>query len=465
MYQNKREELPDVDEATQAVFEQGHLVGDIAKSLYPDGIEIDWNDGQESGLARTREYLCSRRPLFEAGFVHGATHARADILVPAPRGRWSLIEVKSAGEVKDEHLEDVAFQKHVYEGAGVRISDCAVMHVNMQYERRGRLEPARLLLREDVTEQIRPLVKEVPLEVERMLAVIAKRKCPEPAMTRACAGCCLYGNCWSWLPERNVLCLFGGFEKGIELMDQGILRIADIPAGYPLTERQRIQVACEKSGRPHIDAERLRAFLSRLRYPLYFLDFETFNVAVPPYDRLRPYENIPFQYSLHVVLSPQKPARHDSWLSDGTTDPRPEFLRKLRSALGTRGSIVAYNASFEMNILKDCADHFPHFSGWVESVCARMVDLYTPFRNLHYYHPGQNGRRSLKDVLPALTRRTYKHLAIADGTTASLRFREMAFGNMSEAEKSRTRRDLEAYCRRDSEGMIAIVGALERLCR
>jgi hypothetical protein len=135
MYQNRRDLIPEVDEATQAVMRQGHRVGDLAKTHYPDGIEIDWDNGHEHGIALTRAALCQRKPLFEAGFVNGSLYARADILKPAANGSWDLIEVKSSGKVKEGHIPDVAFQRQVYEGAGIRIKRCYVMHVDTSYTR------------------------------------------------------------------------------------------------------------------------------------------------------------------------------------------------------------------------------------------------------------------------------------------------------------------------------------------
>ena len=465
MYQNKRELLPVPDAATQAIFDQGHLVGDWAKTLYPGGREIDWSAGHEAGIAQTRAALPGRKALFEAGFQHGKMHARADILKPAAGGRWDLIEVKSSSRVKDDHIPDVAFQKHVYEGAGIRVRRCYVMHIDTSYVRAGEIDADRLFQVEEVTQEVKAIADEVKAEARRMLSVMAERRCPEVEVGPHCAGCALYSDCWSFMPERHVFHLIRAGDKSYELMGQGILAIRDIPDSYPLTPKQSIQVACEKTGRRHVDPKGIRAFLDGLQYPLYFLDFETFAAAVPPYDLLSPYENVPFEYSLHVVESPGGRARHHSFLSDGSTDPRPEMLSRLRAQLGKKGSIIAYNAAIEKGVLASCAGYFPKFAAWFDSIRSRIVDLYVPFRDFRFYHPDQNGRTSLKDVLPVLAGRSYEGLAIADGITASLRFSDLAFGNLAEAEKQQIRKDLEAYCHQDTEGMVCIVRALHRQCR
>jgi hypothetical protein len=466
IYQNDRDRLPAPDEQQQAIFDQGHQIGDLAKLLYPGGIEIDWGSGHEAGIAQTATVLPERKPIFEAGFQSGKLHARADVLNPSTGGKWDLIEVKSSSKVKEEHLPDLAFQRHLYEEAGVRINRCFLMHVDMSYVRRGKINEKRLFDCEDVTADIEPLKKEVTTEIKRQLSVMAKTKEPSPVMCPECqAGCPLYAECWPFMPEHSVFSLYSSGQKAYDLMNRNILAIEDIPADYPLTQKQSIQVACARSGKCRVEPGAIAAFLKSLRYPLYFLDFETFMMGVPPYDELSPYEPVPFQYSLHVTKSRASRAEHYSYLSDGKTDPRPEVLDGLKKQLGKSGSIVAYNAAFEKRVLNICAKHFQGFRPWVGSLMPRFVDLLVPFREFNYYHPEQNGSASLKVVLPALTGRSYQGLEIADGEVASLRFRDMAFGNLPASEKSKIRTDLETYCHQDTEGMIKIIKELQRLCR
>lgn len=463
IYQNAREELPAVDEATQAIFDQGHLIGDLAKTLYPGGIEIDWSAGHDAGIAQTEAVATGRRPIFEAGFQHGKTHARADILAPSGGGKWDLIEVKSATRVKEEHLSDVAFQKQVYENSGIRIGRCFVMHVNRMYVRRGDVNARGLFALTDVTKDIVPLSAVLPEEINRQLSVMSQRRAPKADLGPHCNECALHEECWAFLPEGNVFSLYHAGRKAFDLMAEGIVAIQDIPEDFPLTPKQRIQVQCRKTGKPYINVEKTRAFLDGLTYPLYFLDFETFMTAIPPFEAMSPYEQIPFQYSLHVLPSAGAEAKHYSYLSDGAADPRPEILGLLKTQLRKTGSIVAYNATFEKSVLRSCANRFPKYEDWLESMLPRVVDLLIPFREFHCYHPAQNGSASLKNVLPALTGRGYSGLEIGDGQSASRRFLEMAFGNPPEAAKQKIREDLETYCHQDTEGMIDIVRALQRL--
>lgn len=207
----------------------------------------------------------------------------------------------------------------------------------------------------------------------------------------------------------------------------------------------------------------IETFVKSLKYPLHYLDFETFSTAVPVLDGTRPYQQVPFQFSLHVVDKPGAMAWHFAYLAEGSTDPRPRFLEELRKAVGSKGSIIIYNQTFEEGILRDLAQAFPEYAEWVDADCRRMVDLLGPFRSFSYYHPDQKGSASIKAVMPALTGRGYEGLDINVGDEASLAYLDMMYGNMPADERAKTRRDLEEYCGRDTEGMIWIVDKLREL--
>jgi hypothetical protein len=267
-------------------------------------------------------------------------------------------------------------------------------------------------------------------------------------------------DCWEGLPEHSVFTLYYGGKKSHELYGRGVLGITDIPASYKLNDKQRIQCACVLSGQPYVDAASIKQFLSSLHYPLYFLDFETINPAVPLFDGTRPYQQTPFQFSLHVQKRSASDPKHFSFLADGTGDPRPAFLAELRRTVDSKGSIIVYNQAFEEGVLRELADAFPEYSEWVNNTCSRMVDLWRPFKNFYYYHPAKDGSGSLKSVLPALTGMGYSDLGIYDGQTASLEYFRVTYGNASEEDQLSVRENLEKYCGRDTEGMVWIVEKL-----
>jgi hypothetical protein len=257
--------------------------------------------------------------------------------------------------------------------------------------------------------------------------------------------------------------LYSGKKLGEDLMAQGILDISNIPEDTKLNDKQRIQKECVVCGQPHIDTEEIKKFLKSLKYPLYFMDFETFATGVPIYDGTSPYLNIPFQFSLHVITKPGAMVEHYEFLAEGKDDPRPAFLTQLKQDIGPKGSILVYYAAFEKSRLKELAGAFPEYKEWVDTINERIVDLNVPFRDFSYYHPQQLGSSSLKHVLPALTNISYDDLEIGEGTTASLKFMEAAFGDVSEEECQKVRNDLRIYCGQDTGGMIDILKKLQEI--
>jgi hypothetical protein len=237
----------------------------------------------------------------------------------------------------------------------------------------------------------------------------------------------------------------------------------DVPADVDLTDTQLRQVACHRTGRAYVDRAAISQFLSRLEYPLHFLDFETVQSAVPLFDRSRPFTAVPVQFSLDIVRTKGGTVEHHSFLAEGSSDPRPALLSELRRLLGEDGSIVGYNTAFEMSRLADCATYFPECSDWVSSVSARFVDLLEVFRAMWYYHPFQNGSASLKAVLLPLTAKSYEGLEINEGELASREFMRITFSRVSRRERRRVRRALEEYCAQDTRGLIDILAALEGL--
>ena len=481
-YYNAKDQIPAFDAQTQAIFDQGHLVGSLAKKLYPDGIEIagaanDFGKILElSKEAVTDATKCvppnrvqHRRPLFEAAFKSGSAFARADILNPVGKNDWEIIEVKSSTEVKDVNLHDLALQRYAYEGAGLSITRCFVLHINNEYVRQGAVDPKLLFTKTDVTEDVRDLLKGVPGNLGTMLEVIRQKSSPDIAIGSHCSdpyGCPLQEVCWKFLAEHNPLTLnYLKKEKAFELIHDGHLDVRRLPASVSLSDKQDIQVKALRSGKAHVDKEGIRGFLGQIEYPTCYLDFETFGTAIPMYDDVRPYEQIPFQFSLHIVESEGKKPRHESFLADGTSDPRPEILKRLKTLLGEKGSIVAYNASFEKDKLSKACEVFKDYAKWCKSIEPRFVDLLTPFKSFHYYHPDQRGSASIKAVLPALTGKSYEGMEISEGGTASLEYLRVTYGEVEEKERRRVRGELEKYCTMDTEGMVLIVDELGRLTR
>ena len=374
--------------------------------------------------------------------------------------------MKSTTSVKDVHIPDLSFQTYVLTGAGLKLRRCIVAHINSGFVRNGAIDPHEFFVLEDVTNRVSTMSQDVESRLDDMFSTIRLRKHPDIAIGRHCDDpypCPLHDLCWGHLPESDVTTLYRGGKKGLRLLRDGIAALKDIPDDFKLTDNQAIQREAARTGQPHVDKRAIARFLRRIKFPVSYLDFETFGTAIPLFDGLRPYQQVPFQFSLHVQQSDNAALEHHSFLADSKADPRPEFMRRLHDLLPRQGTVVAFNAPFELGQLKECSELLPEFRPWVAGIERRIVDLLLPFRRFHYCHPQQNGSALMKAVLPALTGRGYDQLAIQDGGMASQEFLRVTVVDVGEEERQRVRRQLEEYCGQDTIGMAWIIDGVRRL--
>ncbi len=461
---NEPKRIPAPDASTQRIFDQGHLVGELAKTLFPGGITVP-NDSFKGNLEMTRKLIRQRNPLFEAGVLANQIYSRSDIMNPANGEEWDLVEVKSSTSVKEVNLDDVSFQKLCWEESGVKIRNCYLAFINNQYVRNGEIDPHELFIIQDISDGVATASVGIRDRIAQLLKTVASPLCPEVGIGPQCSNPyqCALSECWEGLPEHNVFTLYYAGKKSHELYRNGVLEITGIPASYKLNDKQNIQCACVRTGRPYVDRVAIRYFLDGLEYPLYYLDFETLGTAIPLFDGTRPYQNVPFQFSLHIQESPGNEPVHYEFLAQGRQDPRTALLQSLSRLIGSKGSILAFNKSFEETVLKECGKMFPDYAAWIDAAISRLADLIVPFRNFHYYHPAQKGSASLKKVLPALTGQGYDEMAIGKGDDASLAFLRITFEDVHETEAAEVRQQLLDYCKLDTEGMVKIVEKLKEV--
>jgi hypothetical protein len=462
---NQPESIPATDIVSQHIFDQGHEVDELGKKLHPGGIDIP-TDSFNKNIQLTKEYLSSYKPLFQAGFKAADLYSRVDILVPDGKGAWEIVEVKSSTEIKDEHYPDVAFQRYCCQKAGLAISGCYIARVNNKYVRKGDIDPKDYLIKEDITGLVNGVAVGIESVVDEMFQVIASPECPACILSAKCRqprDCSLLDDCQSFLPEQNVLTLYYRKQTGYELLSNGVQCIKDISPQFRLTPNQNVQRECVLTDAPHIDREAVHAFLDNLMYPIAYFDFETINPAIPLYDGTRPYQKIPFQFSLVVVPNEGAEPQRFSFLVKTADDPRPALLAEMKKDIPGNGSIVVYNKGFEGPILKQLGESFLAYREWLGSLAPRLLDLWEPFKKFHYYHPAQKGSVSMKEVLPALTGRSYAGMDINEGETASVLYWNVTHKYAPEAEKQKVYTDLEKYCGLDTDGMRSIVEQLKRL--
>lgn len=470
---NDKEKIPKPDISAQHKFKVGTLVGELATKRFVDGISVSADDFM-GNIEETQKLLSERKPLFEAGFKveiskDNEIFSRVDVLVPIGTDEWDIVEVKSGTRVKDINVEDVSFQKYCLEKAGLKIRNCFLMHINNQYVHKGELDINELFIPTEITEKVEKAINGIDKRIENMFKIISAKEKPNVCIGKYCKtpyDCSLKSQCWSFLPKGNVFDLYRGGVKSFNLHDEGIIEIKDIPEGVKLTDIQKIQRDCAQHGNPHIKEKEIKKFLDDLKYPLYYLDFETINPALPKFDGMKPYQRIPFQYSLHIQKEKGGECEHIGFLADGTDDPRPKFLQSLKDNLGDKGEIIVYNESFEKGVITECITAFPEFNEWGLKILDRVKDLLIPFRTFCYYHPDQCGSASIKKVLPVLSDLSYSEMEIGNGGDASVEYERVTFDMDADAkDKKRVRDALEKYCELDTRAEVEIVEGMEKLIK
>jgi predicted RecB family nuclease len=457
----------ETDAASEAIMEQGNEVGVLARQLFPGGVEVRGDNGLDTAIRTTRELIANPEipALFEAAFEHDGVLVRVDVLHRRADGRWRLIEVKSTTAVKEQHLDDLGIQYRVVSRSGLDIGSCCLAHVNRNYIfQGGMVDPWRFFRIRNVTRQVARLQPKLTFQLRAAFTVLSMPKAPDVAPGRHCTNpvtCEFYDRCNPPLPNDHI-----GFLPRIhanaaeELVDMGVESIHDVPDDFELTEIQRRAATCVQTAEPWFSPE-LGEALSGLTYPLYFADFETQNRAIPSFAGMRPYDHLPFQWSIQTQREPGAEPEHNEFLATDANDPRREFISSLCHALGESGSIVVYS-SFEAVRLSEIAACLPEFAEQINKIQARLFDL-LPIVRKHVYHPRFAGSYSIKLVLPALVPgMIYDGMAVADGQAAGLAWESLVRGNLDQSERDRIRKALLDYCGQDTLAMVRLLEVLKR---
>jgi CRISPR/Cas system-associated exonuclease Cas4 (RecB family) len=465
---HQSELAPELDEQSLAVFEQGYDVGRWAQKMFPGGVLIEAGP-EEMGkaLKQTDQAVADKQypAIFEATFSYDNILARVDVLERLPRNKWRLIEVKSSTKVKDYYVYDLAIQRLILEGLGMKVVPC-LMHLNRQYVYDGKqYDLKELFVIEDLTDETAALEQEVNDLLQEEWKVLAGRKAPDIEPGSHCTDpfdCEFYDVCNIALPVGHVANLPGIKQnKLVALASQGIESIKKIPEDFPLTELQRRAWECARTGKPWF-GKGLKEDLSDLCYPLYFMDFETLGVALPRYAGMSPYDQIPFQWSVHVQRKPGADLEHYEFLADNCNDPRPEFMKSLCLVMGKKGSVLAYNKGFESGCLAALAEELPQYETEIKNIQDRLWDPWPVIRS-NVYDLEFRGSYSLKSVLPALVPdMTYEGMDVAEGSQAGLVWEKMVRAEGGSDERRKLRGDLLAYCKQDTLAMVRLLEVLYR---
>lgn len=473
-----KKQRPDVlsepDETAQAVFETGNMVGAYACGLFPGGIEIPF-DGTtfQEKIALTKQLIDEGvSDIYEATFEYDGILVMVDILHRSNEG-WEVYEVKSSTKVSDVYIDDASVQYYVLKGSGLDVKKVSIVHLDNQYVRGDTLEIEGLFFREDVTEAVLERQDHIPSQLTIFKGFLDDKE-KEPDIDIEIGAHCTkpytcdaYDYCWKRqreIPDYSVFDIFNMGRKPIGLYRRGIVKVEDIPDEYLTTDKQKLVVDAYKHDLQIIDRKPIRSFLDSLTYPIYHLDFETFQQAIPEIEGTRPFQQIPFQYSLHIEHEDGR-LEHFEFLGDEESDPREALVISMIEQIPQGATVMVFNESFEKTRIKELARDFPMYAEPLMKIRDGIVDLALPFSRRHYYHPELRGKYSIKVVLPHLVpemAKAYKELELVqNGSDAMNTFPRLK--TMGQEERDRYRSALLRYCELDTLAMVRVLARLRSM--
>ena len=459
-----------ISDSTKARMEMGSIVGDIAMGYFGDSVEVTERNGERLDLAkmieRTKQEIAKNTPVIcEASFEYNGLYCAVDIL-KKENGGWAIYEVKSSTHTdKPRYINDVAYQKYVLEKCGINVTGTYVMCLNNQYIYDGKnLDIQQLFRYDDVSESVAKKLPEVEGDLERAKSFLEDKNEPSIPLGLQCENpgdCAYWGYCTRNLPKPNVFDLYRTSMKNkCDLYNRGLVDIASLEGEPTITgeiQKRQIDFALHDKG-TYVNKEEISKFLDTLE-PLYFLDFESVQPAVPKYAGTKPYTQVPFQYSLHYIEKEGGELKHKEFLAQAGTDPLRDIAEALCRDIPADACVTAYNKAFECTRIKELAGYFPDLSAHLLSIFDNIVDLLIPFQSGWYYNREMGGSFSIKSVLPALfpcdPSLDYHSLnGIHNGGEAMNAFPAME--KMSGEELEQTRKNLLEYCKLDTFAMVKV---------
>ena len=461
------------DDGAQAIFDTGTSVGELACELFSGGERIEYAGDFNAQMAKTKGLIeRGTKVIYEATFCFDGILVMVDILRICEDG-LIINEVKSSTSVKDVYIDDASIQYYVISSLGYKVSGVNIIHIDNSYVRGEKLELEKLFHTEDVTEQIMQKQAEIPQILNKFEEILSKNVEPEVDIGPHCSDpyhCDAWEYCWReqrGIPEYSIFNISRlRNDKKFNLYKNGVVKFEDIKDLDKFNTSQQIQIRSELSQGQIIDKDAIKEFLDTLSYPLYHLDFETFQQAVPEFVGLSPYEQIPFQFSIHKEDGKGN-LEHFEFLADVGADPRYELALNLIKFIPQDACVLAYNMSFEKRVIRQLALNYPQISNELMAIHDNIKDLMAPFASKSYYHPKMQGSYSIKYVLPALVpefESAYKDLnLIHNGGEAMQAYEGMAY--MLADEREAYKKALLAYCKLDTLAMVKVLEKLREVAK
>ncbi len=463
-----RPDLREVSTASEARFKVGHQVGDLARQIYdPDGegVFIDIKQGFREAFELSAKLLAEgTQTIFEAGFRHSNTIALADVMIPTTTRSgqsWKMVEVKSSGGFKAYHLEDIAVQVFLARGMGLDVSSVALGHVDTSWTYPGGGDYRGFLKEHDLTQETLALAGDVRTWLSEAHQVANMTLEPEIETGPQCGTpfeCPFSAYCnrentpptfpVDWLPRLTQ-------KQRTSLDDVGIVELSEVPEGMLTPKQKRVREHTIQNTQ-YFDSDGAKEALQGCGFPAYFLDFETANLTVPIWAGTRPFQQIPFQFSLHKVAEDLS-LQHEGFLEISGDDPSRLFAEAVIKACRFDGPVFVYNATFEKMILRKLSHQFSDLSTSLQRLVDRIVDL-LPVAQSHFYAPSQCGSWSIKSVLPAaVPELSYDQLeGVRNGEMAVDAFAEAISPDVLQWRKDEIRKQLWEYCKLDTLAMVRL---------
>ena len=463
LLKNKPDEMGELD--NNAAIDNGKLVHDMARNIFEDHTLIEYNDNLSVMIENTKKAMEEDGVICEASFEYNNNFCSVDILAKDGND-VKVYEVKGSTEVKDVYLVDLSYQVYILKQLGYNVTKASIITLNSDYVRNGELDLDELYNINDVTKEVMELEDEVEENIDEINEFLENGKENDIDLDNHCFKpytCPYFKYCTKHLPKNNVFEIRGMYKRDkIKYYKQGLIKYEDLLKNSKVNNKYKQQMKHELNDiEPEINYEKIKEFLDTLSFPLYFLDFETFSSPIPLYDGTSPYEQIPFQYSLHFVENDE--LFHEEYLAPAGIDPRRELAERLVRDIPKDVCTLAYNMSFEKGIIAKLAKLFPDLSDHLMSIHDNMKDLMVIFKNRDYYTKDMHGSYSIKYVLPALfpddEELNYQSLEyIHNGSEAMVSYINLSFLPKEEQEYIRER--LLRYCELDTYAMVKILEKL-----
>ncbi|MBC8496016.1 MAG: DUF2779 domain-containing protein [Gammaproteobacteria bacterium] len=480
---NNSSVLKQPDDSSLAAFSIGNEIGELACDLFPNSRRILYNNTtRDERVAQTRKWLDEGvKTIYEATFEFDGVLVMVDILHKDANGHYEIYEVKSSTwsskkpKIKDVYIQDVAIQYYVLSGCGLGVAKASVTLLNTDYVRGDKLDISQLFTHQDVTTETKGLQDRISIRLGSFQRVLsATEKEPDIDIGWHCKNpyeCDAFDYCWKeqrQIPEYSVFNIFPLTKKSksLELYQQGIINVEDIPSDMKLSEKQQSVVDSARyarKGELEIDKLAIQSFLDSLSYPLYHFDFETFQQPIPEFKGVSSYQQIPFQYSLHIEQRDET-IEHKEFLGIEGEDPRQSLVEKLVKDIPLNVTTLAFNASFEQMVLKGLAKQFPQHKEHLLNISNNIVDLAILFQKKHYYLPEMKGKYSIKIVLPLLVpemEKAYRDLDLIHNGGEAMQVFAMLGKMKDKSQIKRYRRSLLEYCKLDTLAMVRILNVLK----